>query len=104
MSATDVFAENFQKLLREIPAGTSLPEFQFLYSKVIVSMGLQILQRFEKDAVGPDPAVQAAAPNTGVKPGPAPVAHGQPGGGHPHVVCSPAELAAYALCIRPLPN
>ena len=102
MSATDVFAENFQKLLREIPAGTSLPEFQFLYSKVIVSMGLQILQRFEKDAVGPDPSVQAAAPNTGEKTV-APVAHGQPGGGHPHI-CSAAELAAYALCIRPLPN
>ena len=103
MSATDVLAENFQKQLREIPTGTSLPEFQFLYRKVIVSIGLQILQRFEKDAVGPDPSAQAAAPSIGEKKAAA-VAQGQPGGGHPHA-CSAAELAAYALCIRPVePN
>jgi hypothetical protein len=99
MSATDVFAENFQKLLREIPVGTKLPEFQFLYRKVIFSMGLQILQRFEKDAVGPSPSAQAAASNTGDNKGDE-VAASQPGGPHPHI----EELVAYVLSIRPEPN
>jgi hypothetical protein len=101
MSATDVFAENFDKMLREIPAGTSLPEVQFLYRKVIVSMGLQILKRFEKDAAGPDPSAQAAAPNTGDNKGDA-VAASQPGGPHPHMCSSVTQLAAFALCMQPV--
>lgn len=79
MSATDVFAENFQKLLREIPADTKLPEFQFLYRKVIFSMGLELFQRF------PGAAIAAS----------------QGGNPHPHMECSVTQLAAFALCIQP---
>jgi hypothetical protein len=103
MSAHDTFAEEFRGLLREIPAGTSLEEWKFLYRQVIFSMGMQILALFPEDAVGPDPSVQC---DSGGGPqleqldkiNPIITPAGQGPGTHPNCV---TELAAFVLCTQP---
>jgi len=55
MATPDAFAGKFKALLEEFPNNFSLPECQFLYRKVIFSMGLRILERFQDDLSGPDP-------------------------------------------------
>jgi len=100
MSAHDTFTESFRRLLREIPEGTSLPEWQHLYRQAIFSMGMQILELFPEDAVGPDPSVPGSS--GGVAPPPPgssnPVIYGQGPGTHPNCV---TELAAFVLCTQP---
>ncbi len=101
----DDFNSQFQALLDTIPAGDTLPKWQFLYAQVIVSMGLRILQKFEADLVGRNPFLaqsgsQQQQQQPSVSPGPIPGAGGgvspiiQPdtkgggssGGGRPSVI------------------
>jgi hypothetical protein len=49
------FPEQFKRLLGEIPEKYSLEEWQYLYRDVIFSMGMQILERFSREAIGPNP-------------------------------------------------
>jgi hypothetical protein len=101
MSAHNTFAETFSRLLREIPTGSSLPEWQHLYRQVIFSMGLQILERFPEDAVGPDPSAPGSSGGVAPPPGNTnPVIYGQGPGTHPNSV---TELAAFVLCMQSNP-
>ncbi len=112
MSKSDAFEEKFRGLLREIPEGYKLAQWQFLYRTVIVSMGLEILQKFEADLVGPNPFLpkgdaqqQQQAQQPGVSPGPNPGAGhgvspiqpdsrsgGQGGGGIPSIIIAGVAL------------
>jgi hypothetical protein len=98
MSAHDTFAENFRRLLREIPEGTSLPEWQHLYRQVIFSMGMQILELFPEDAVGPDPSARGSSAGAAPPKNTNPVIYGQGPGTHPNCV---TQLAAFVLCTQP---
>src|SRR5271165_3660850 len=89
MTTHDAFAEKFRKLIREIPDDTTLPQWQFVYRQAIVVMGLHILERFQRDAVGSGP-METRSAGGGHGPGdtpPPPVAGGPwvpggpPGGG-----------------------
>ncbi|MGO9930890.1 MAG: hypothetical protein ACLPV8_03630 [Steroidobacteraceae bacterium] len=55
MATRDAFAGKFNKLLKEIPRDYTLAQWQFLYQQAILSMGTRILERFQQDAIGPDP-------------------------------------------------
>jgi hypothetical protein len=104
MPAHDAFAEKFRQLLREIPAGTALPEWQYLYRQVIFSMGMEILERFREDAVGPDPSAQGAPGGDPppAKTNPIVTPASQTGGGHPSAPCGQVVgVASFALCITP---
>jgi len=100
MSARDAFAENFRRLLREIPAGTPLPEWQYLYRQAIFSMGMQILELFPEDAVGPDPSNHSSAGGESRPVKQNPVIESQGPGGHPSTPCSQfVDIAAFVLCM-----
>ena len=87
MTERDVFIEDFKGLLDRIPDTYSLPQWQFAYRQVIYSMGLQILDKFRRDVVGPDPTEPvAAASNSTTTSGGASSAHVGPGP-HPNIVC-----------------
>jgi hypothetical protein len=62
MGTREDFSKNFRQLLREIPAETTLSQWQYLYREVIFSMGMRILVRFSKDVIGPDPFVTRRGP------------------------------------------
>jgi hypothetical protein len=97
-SCPHTIAETFSRLLREIPAGTSLPEWQHLYRQAIFSMGLQILELFPKDAVGPDPSAPGSSGGVAPPPGNTnPVIYGQGPGTHPNSI---TELAQFVLCMQ----
>jgi hypothetical protein len=51
MPKSDAFAERFRELLKEIPAEYTLKQWQYAYRQVIFLMGMQILGRFEKEAI-----------------------------------------------------
>jgi hypothetical protein len=61
MSTPNPFSQQFGRLLAELSGNPSLAEWQFLYRQVIVSMGMEILERFEQVAVGPDPSSSLTA-------------------------------------------
>jgi hypothetical protein len=62
MATRDAFAGKFNKLLKEIPKTYTLEQWQYIYQQVILSMGTRILERFQQDAIGPDPFAQSAGP------------------------------------------
>jgi hypothetical protein len=62
MATRDAFAGKFNKLLKEIPKSYTLEQWQYIYQQVILSMGTRILERFQQDAIGPDPFTQSAGP------------------------------------------
>jgi hypothetical protein len=72
MSTPNPFSEQFLRLLGAMPDKYSLEEWQYLYREVIFSMGMQILERFSKDVLGPDPFVSRRGPF----PSPPPPGHG----------------------------
>jgi len=49
------FEENFNRLLKDISGEFSLAEWQFIYRQVIFATGFEILKRFPRVAVAPDP-------------------------------------------------
>jgi hypothetical protein len=51
MPKSDAFAEKFRELLEEIPTEQTLKQWQYAYRQVIFLMGMQILGRFEKEAI-----------------------------------------------------
>lgn len=92
------FPEQFKQMLGGLPGNYSLEEWQYLYRDVIFSMGLQILERFSSDAIGPNPFERGGNPAvtaTGAATAAisrAPGSHGPginpsplPGGNHPNM-------------------
>jgi len=48
---SDAFAQKFRELLKEIPDKFTLQQWQHAYREAIFLMGMQILERFEKEAI-----------------------------------------------------
>jgi hypothetical protein len=63
----NAFDDRFKKLLEEFPDGFSLAQCQFLYQQVILKMGTLVLERFQQDAIGPDPFKRSGGGGGGVK-------------------------------------
>jgi hypothetical protein len=84
MSTPNPFSDQFLSLLKNMPGNYSLEEWQYLYREVIFLMGMQILQRFPQDVLGPDPFAQGHG--GGVQPGSSstlpPPGHGDRKQGH----------------------
>jgi|HubBroStandDraft_2_1064218.scaffolds.fasta_scaffold02710_2 hypothetical protein len=86
MDTRDNFIKEFDELM-EIPRDYSLEQWQYVYKKVVFSIGMRILKEFRKDVFGPDPfngGGTTKSPNKGgnpvqAGPGPGP-------GWHPSVV------------------
>jgi hypothetical protein len=51
MATRDGFADKFRQLLKEVPESYTLEEWQHAYRQVIFLMGMQILKRFESEAI-----------------------------------------------------
>jgi hypothetical protein len=51
MPKSDAFTEKFRELLKEIPAEYTLKQWQHAYRQAIFLMGMQILERFEEEAI-----------------------------------------------------
>ena len=93
MASRDAFSKKLKLLLREVPADTSLEEWQYLYRQTIFSMGMKILEKFPRDAYGPP-----TQPPPGWADG-----SGGSVGGHPNVSVPYKPLldfAAFALAIH----
>jgi hypothetical protein len=80
MDASEDFSAKFKQLLNEIPAESTLSQWQYLYRDVIFSMGMRILERFSKDVLAPDPFVTRSPPPP--PPPPPPVLGSPPPPGH----------------------
>jgi hypothetical protein len=87
MDTRDNFIKEFDELM-EIPRDYSLEQWQYVYKKVVFSIGMRILKEFRKDVFGPDPfngGGTTKSPNKGRLP----EADGGPGpgaGGHPYAI------------------
>jgi hypothetical protein len=85
MASRNAFGEKFYQLLTEIPAESTLEEFQYLYRQALFGMGLTILDKFPAafygagDGDGPLPRPPGGLPKT-----PPVWAMGGPGGAGPH--------------------
>jgi hypothetical protein len=55
MSTRDTFLTDFELLVGRIPATATLDQWQYAYKQVIFTMGLQILEKFQQEALGPAP-------------------------------------------------
>ena|ERR1700722_16099948 len=51
MATRDGFANKFRQLLKEVPESFTLEEWQHAYRQAIFLMGMQILKRFESEAI-----------------------------------------------------
>jgi hypothetical protein len=51
MATNYAFADKFRQLLKEVPDKYSLEEWQHAYRQAIFMMGMQILKRFESEAI-----------------------------------------------------
>jgi hypothetical protein len=88
MDTRNNFIKEFDELM-EIPRDYSLEQWQYVYKKVVFSVGMRILKEFRKDVFGPDPFNGAGATKSpkkgkdpqqyGSGPGPGP-------GGHPYSI------------------
>jgi hypothetical protein len=110
MPTTETFQANLKQLLTGFPDSFTLPQCQYFYSKVIVELGLNILDRFSADLIGQIPYPTASGgEGGGGRPGPAPGGGGAPpiiqpntqgggegGGGRPSCII----LAGLALGLR----
>jgi hypothetical protein len=87
MDTRDNFIKEFDELM-ETPRDYSLEQWQYVYKKVVFSIGMKILKEFRRDVFGPDPfngAGTTKSPNKGRPP----AADGGPGpgpGGHPYAI------------------
>jgi hypothetical protein len=61
---SDAFAEKFRELLKEIPDRFTLQQWQDAYREAIFLMGMQILERFEREAIA-----QIGRPTEGLRAG-----------------------------------
>jgi hypothetical protein len=59
MADHDAFSQAIKNLLAAVP-GTSLPQWQFAYKRVISTMGLKILEQFPDNVIGQDPGPSPA--------------------------------------------
>lgn len=105
MAKRDAFIDEFKKLLEKFAAEYSLPQWQFAYRQVIYTMGMEILQNFPGDVVGPAPSgLQAEGPpHAGGSPGKglteSAAGTGGPGPGHhPSIIC---EFGCLVLGVTP---
>lgn len=84
------FAEKFQKLLRDVPDGYGLAEWQQLYREAMFAMGMHILQEFPEDATRRHHREDKRASG------------GSGGGGHPSILpCNFVDFPAFVLCLSP---
>ena len=105
MAKRDAFIDEFKKLLENFTLQYSLPQWQFAYRQVIYTMGMEILQNFPSDVVGPDPSgLQAVgsrpagdSPRKGISESSA-AGGGQGPGHHPSIIC---ELTCLVLGVTP---
>ena len=51
MATNYAFADKFRQLLKEVPEKYTLEEWQHAYRQAIFMMGMQILKRFESEAI-----------------------------------------------------
>jgi hypothetical protein len=51
MATRDAFADKFRQLLKDVPENYTLEQWQHAYRQVIFLMGMQILKRFESEAI-----------------------------------------------------
>jgi hypothetical protein len=74
MSDLDVLTEEFAKRLRAIPNTNtySLEQWQYAYQKIILSMGLQIIEKFPAVVIGRDPSLSPPRATQGPPPPPPP--------------------------------
>ncbi len=89
MAKHDAFIKDFKKILDKIPDKQSLAQWQYDYRQVIYLMGLQILERFPADVVGPDPSGRRKDVERLEKSGGGNIVNpdGDKGGVHPSTVC-----------------
>jgi hypothetical protein len=51
MATRDGFADKFRQLLKDVPESYTLEQWQHAYRQAIFLMGMQILKRFESEAI-----------------------------------------------------
>ena len=51
MASRDAFGDKFRQLLKDVPDNYTLEQWQQSYRQVIFLMGMQILERFETEAI-----------------------------------------------------
>jgi hypothetical protein len=55
MSSSDIFVNEFERLLERIPKDTSFRQLQYNYRQFAFLMGMKILQNFPEVLIGPAP-------------------------------------------------
>ncbi len=51
MASRDAFGDKFRQLLKDVPDNYTLEQWQHSYRQAIFLMGMQILERFESEAI-----------------------------------------------------
>jgi len=112
MTQQDAFVQKLSALLNDVPAGSSLREYQALYRQLIFNFGLKILEAFplqagrdwhqpSRDAAG---GIQGAGPHPaggGGQSGTNPSTGGPGGGPHPGDVGRFLDFPAFVLGLTP---
>jgi hypothetical protein len=115
MSKPNSLAVQFPQLNQEIPEKLTLPQWQYLYSEVIFSMGMRILELFPQDALGPNPFGAAGVLGSGrpsgghaggppPPPPPPPFGPREAGGAHGPGYQPSLSVATAALSLTPTPT
>jgi hypothetical protein len=90
MSTSDPFVQEFEKLLKKIPANITFRQLQFTYRQVAFLMGMTILEKFPEVLTGPPPSrtEMSGGPTPGAAPGAGPQPGGPGLGPYPHELCT----------------
>ena len=94
MSTSEIFIEEFERLLERIPKDISFRQLQYDYRQVAFLMGMKVLERFPEVLVGRSPSQlkNEPAPGPGIGGHPVtPIQGAGPGQGlgpYPHELCT----------------
>jgi hypothetical protein len=91
MAESETFIQEFETLLKRIPADISFRALQYDYRQVAFLMGMKVLERYPEILTGSPPAEysDAPAPIHEGKPVPRPIVRTGPSlNPHPHDICT----------------